>query len=370
MTFFNEKAFFSTSKDDEIKDTELKINELIDLLQKEHDSMAESAQPERGAFDDLLTLRERGWLHSAPQPRKYLFCTQEAYGQESGFLPEGKMCMIVSPGGCGKTFLLTHCALAAATGTSWLHTKAVKPIKVLFIAAEEDESELWIRFHNMAKHLGFHQNSELLNLALDNIIPLANRGICQRLIDNNGDPKKAYLDLQEVLENDHEIKLVILDPAARFMGSETETDNAAATDWVNLIDALTLTGGCPTVLVAHHTNKAAISPVGNDKVPSLNQSISRGASALVDGCRWLMGLQRSEMEGSQRRIFIKMLKSNYSKLGQMLEFEQDYENSGTLKFIGEVSPELAKAKKIDSSWERDFRSKQGRINAYSEDEND
>lgn len=304
----------------------------IEMVETAHQEMLEMAQPEKGNFDDLSTLRERGWLTKAPPVRKFLFAFEEAFEQNSGFLPEGKACMIASPGGCGKTFLLAHCALAAATGTEWISAKAVRPIKVLFVAAEEEEDELWNRFYNMAKGLELNRNQHLINLALDNIIALPQRGRSQRLIDDDGEPTKSYLDLKKVIEENPDIKLVILDPAARFMGADTEINNASATDWVNLIDALTMVGGKPTVLVAHHTNKSALRPIGNDKKPIFDQTMCRGASALVDGFRWVLGLQRSEGEENQRSIFVKLLKSNYSHIGPTLEFEQDFQKGGILTF--------------------------------------
>lgn len=318
----------------------MESDNFIEMVEKVHQQMIEMAQPEKGNFDDISTLRDRGWLTKAPPNRKYIFDYQEPFEQRSGFLPEGKACMIASPGGCGKTFLLAHCALAAATGTEWINAKAVKPIKVLFIAAEEEEDELWNRFYHMVKGLELDRNKHLIDLALDNIIALPQRGRGQRLIDDNGEPTQSYLDLKKVIEENPDIKLVILDPAARFMGSETETNNAAATDWVNLIDGLTMIGGKPTVLVAHHTNKTALRPVGNDKKPIFDQSMCRGASALVDGFRWVLGLQRSEGEENHRSIFIKLLKSNYSRLGPTLEFEQDFEKGGILLFKRTVISEV------------------------------
>lgn len=322
------------------------LNTFIDAVTKQHHDMEKDAEPEKTLFEQLKNLGELQWLTQGPPRREYLFSVNES----EGFLPAGKTSMIVSPGGCGKTFLLTHCALAAATGTNWLHTKANRPIRVLFVAAEEDENELWLRFHNMGKSLGFHSVPKLFHLASKNIIPFAARGISQRLIDENGEAKKYYNDLKSFLENNEEIKLVILDPASRFMGPETETNNAAATDFINLIDGLTMVGGKPTVLIAHHTNKAALNTVSDDKLPNFSQAFSRGSSALIDGCRWMLGIQRSEMKDSQRSIFVKVLKSNYSTLGQILEFEQDYANSGTLKFIGEITPEVMKSRKIDDAW--------------------
>jgi len=324
----------------------METSDFIDNVEREHQLMIKNAQPEKGNFDDLVTLRGRGWLIKSPPSRRYLFNFQDAFEQNRGFLPEGKACMVASPGGCGKTFLLAHCALAAATGTTWINTKATCPVKVLFIAAEEEEDELWNRFYNMAKGLRLDKDKALLDLALDNIIAFPQRGKSQRLINEKGEPTKSYLDLKEAIEKNTEIKLVILDPAARFMGAETETNNAAATDWVNLIDALTMVGGNPTVLVAHHTNKSALRPVGNDKKPVFDQSMCRGASALVDGFRWVLGLQRSEGEDNQKSIFIKLLKSNYSHIGPTLEFEQDFQNGGILKFKGELKADTQSVNKF------------------------
>jgi len=344
----------------------LDLNTFFDAVKKQQQAMEKDAEPEKNIFESLQNLGDLQWLIKTPPPRKYLFNASES----EGFLPSGKTSMIISPGGCGKTFLLTHCALAAATGTTWLHTKANNAVKVLFVAAEEDESELWIRFHNMAKGLGFHRNHELIKLACKNIIPLASRGICQRLIDDRGEAKKYYNDLKVFLSKNDDIQLVILDPASRFMGTETETSNAAATDFINLIDGLTMVGGKPTVLIAHHTNKSALNPVNDNKLPIFNQSFSRGSSALIDGCRWMLGIQRSDTKEAQRSIFIKVLKSNYSKLGQILEFEQDYANSGILKFIGELTPETIKNRKLDDTWQTEKFRHSMTDNPYAAEEQD
>jgi RecA-family ATPase len=330
---------------------EIDIEAAFENLIEQHEKMETAAQPDNNVFNNLKDLEQLGWLTEKPQARKYVFMSEEKDGSKSGFMPASKVCMIVSPGGCGKTFLLTHCALAAATGTNWLHTTASDPMKVLFIAAEEDKNELWLRFHNMAKSLGFQNRPNLMKLALKNIIPIADQGVSMRLINDKNEATETYNKLKALIEADKDIKLIILDPASQFMGCETETNNAAATDFVRLIGALNLIGGKPTVLISHHTNKSALNPTSNDKLPAFSQSFSRGSSALVDGARWLMGMQRSEMKDSQKSIFIKVLKSNYTKLGEILEFQQDYANSGILRYIGEASEETMKEKKISKAWQ-------------------
>jgi hypothetical protein len=82
------------------------IANFIERVQQEHEKMVELAQPEKGDYDDLFTLEERGWLLTKPPQRQYLFNYQETFDGESGFLPKGKACMIASPGGCGNWLVL------------------------------------------------------------------------------------------------------------------------------------------------------------------------------------------------------------------------------------------------------------------------
>ena len=56
-------------------------------------------------------------------------------------------------------------------------------------------------------------------------------GLC-RFTDAKDKPTDNLKYFKEYLENHPDIKLVILDPASRFLGPNCEIDNAAATDWV------------------------------------------------------------------------------------------------------------------------------------------
>ena len=83
--------------------------------------------------------------------------------------------------------------------------------------------------------------------------------------------------------------LIILDPISRFAGASAETDNASATELIALLERLTLElRGRPTVLFGHHMNKTG---VGNH---STDQGASRGSSALTDGVRLQINLDRGE----------------------------------------------------------------------------
>jgi hypothetical protein len=103
--------------------------------------------------------------------------------------------------------------------------------------------------------------------------------------------------------------LVILDPLSRFGGLEAEVDNGLATRTVGALERLTRLPGEPAVLVAHHERKGG--GKGTDAV--------RGASALVDGARWVARLQPVELGGRRwrskaghRAVWLRLVKTNYT----------------------------------------------------------
>ena len=105
-------------------------------------------------------------------------------------------------------------------------------------------------------------------------------------------------------------RLIILDPLSRFAGPDSETDNSAATRFVQSVESLTKAPGNPAVLLAHHTPK---STRGKD-TDSLDANAVRGASALVDGVRWAATLLAdSSGDGDTiRTATLQLAKSNYT----------------------------------------------------------
>lgn len=126
-----------------------------------------------------------------------------------------------------------------------------------------------------------------LKLSCEIVLLPMSGGLC-RFTDAKGKPTDNLKYFKEYLENHPDIKLVILDPASRFL--------AAATDWVAAINQLTQIKSSPTVIVSHHANKSAIRLVKGSKDVIFDQSIIRGASGLVDGVRLVLGMQKKEQD--------------------------------------------------------------------------
>lgn len=269
--------------------------------------------------------------------REYLFYEKSAFGIENGFLPSGETCLLAAAGGCGKTYLLMQAAIAAACGGHWLNAKAKEPIKVLFLAAEEKQDEIDRRAQAVARAMGLYKNTKLLELATNNLRLFGRLGNNERLMTKEGEPRDAYNKLKFFLEKNPDIKLVILDPAADYMAGEEEKDASLAKDWAKLLSALTLTEGAPTILVAHHTRKdsgntSIFKASEKDKIPDLLADSIRGSGGIVQSFRWAMLLDRREYDDRTEKVFVRVVKTNYTGKSGVLQFEPDKSNSGILKF--------------------------------------
>ena len=257
------------------------------------------ADPPEGAAAALagwVRLEDLGepWLVEDPPPMPRLLQTPDG---KSCFLPRGKVGMLVAAGGRGKSQALADLAVAVASGGSWLRTYPVKaPGRVLLAYGEEDLDEARRRLHRTARAAGLlpdHRGTwaadgaDRFALLLRNLELLPLYGQPAALVDPDApDLASTFAEalLAKLAEPGEPWALVILDPGARFMGPMAETDNAAATRFVEVLEQLTQIPGGPTVLLAHHTNKAALAEEDS------NQGAARGSSALVDGARWVANL--------------------------------------------------------------------------------
>jgi RecA-family ATPase len=300
--------------------------ELINTTRIEMDKNSIPDNP----YADLGNMKKEGYDLSKTLEQKYLFNQPGPFQIETGFIPEGIVCMLVSPGGCGKTYALMQCAIAAATKTKWFdYYNPTKNFKTLFIAAEEDRTFVHNRMKFIASGLGFINNKSILEKIYENIHMISLNGKMHRLTNEKGQITDHFKYLKNYLEENPEIKLVCLDPASRFLGPSCEIDNAAATDWVAALNEITQIESKPTIIVSHHANKSAIRPISGGREAIFDQSITRGASGLVDGVRLVLGMQRKE-EDKKCSIVFKIFKTNVCDTGEHVELTIDRSHGGIL----------------------------------------
>lgn len=239
------------------------------------------------------------------------------------FLPQGKVGIFVAPGGTGKTQALSQLAVAVATGQPWLNCCRVAPIpgkfgnkgRVLLALGEEDKNEISRRIGPFVRnHLSELTPDEKHTFETDlrkNLKPFALDRVSPRMLGAKPQYEEeaffsAFCRMIDQGE-DNPWRLIILDPGSRFMGPDCETDNNAATRFIELIEQLTRLPGNPTVLLAHHTRKGT--GKGNN-----NKDAARGASALTDGARWVAQLTQlvDEEDKPTGTIELTISKSNYT----------------------------------------------------------
>jgi hypothetical protein len=113
-------------------------------------TVEQSESPKGNSWTARLVANQDAWATVAPPKREWLLRDARS-SLSNGVLPLGKVGLFISEGGLGKTMALVQCAIAVATGSTWLGSYSTKPGRVLLILGEEDAEEVRRRFYNAVK---------------------------------------------------------------------------------------------------------------------------------------------------------------------------------------------------------------------------
>ena len=260
-----------------------------------------------GIVDDIAKYKAINLLSSTPPPCRYVI---------DGFLPEPITAAIVAPGSTGKSFYLMQMAACAASGLPFFGCSVSRPGGVLMLSAEDDQDEIARRLHAVRDRLKLNSDltDEQEKLLGENFYPVT------RLADDNRITVKlnGTVDWNSALINSiirtakdiPNLRLIILDPVARFRGGD-ENANEDATKFVEALEKIRKETGV-TVLCAHHSRKGGTGESAED---------IRGASAFVDALRFAATLYCPSVDDAkklgiaeeERRSWVRMMvvKSNY-----------------------------------------------------------
>lgn len=300
----------------------------------------------RPTWEDRVTLAPREWFGEAPKPRTWLLRDRRT---GDGVLPVGKVGMLIGEGGVSKTMALIALGLAVATGSDWLGTYSVtKPGRVLMILGEEDAEEVHRRLYHAGK-AGRVAPPELGSVV---VLPLSGVPCTMIETDNHGNPQDAafLLWLRGYVKASGPFDLIIVDPLSRFAGVDAETDNAAATRFVQALESLATETGAD-VIVCHHTNKTS-----RQAGTPASGAAARGSSAFYDGVRWAAALtaERVKTEGPEEAahigevVTLTVVKSNYSMKGDPLLLRRDREHGGALVPLDQADLETVAASRANA----------------------
>jgi len=266
---------------------------------------------------------EQVWSQGEPPPRRWLLTRPADNAGEDrseggiGYLPRGKVGMVAAAGGAGKTMALLQLGVSVATGRPWLgqHGFTVPPDacgNVCLLLAEEDSEEVQRRLVYIKTTLGIE--SEEWQLVRKRLFILPFAGTPAQFIESTGERSgtretEFFSRFKRRLAR-NTWSLIVLDPLSRLATAETEVDNHHATRFISTIEQLVKMPGEPTVIVAHHTSKAARGGVGAGSA-----NAARGASGLTDGVRWVANLDNSiasDDKSAPPQLGLSLTKHNYN----------------------------------------------------------
>jgi hypothetical protein len=262
------------------------------------------------------------------------------------FLRKGILAMLVGAGGVGKTHALAQLALSLATGYPWLDLFPIeKPGHVFLGLGENHLTDIHRLLRKVAKKfLNQSKNEQLVFFdrdpilaAMERIAPMAFSGVNAAFI-HQGQPTPFFKTLFASLkaaEPPEGWSCIILDPISRFIGMDAETDNAAATQFIALLEKLSIDlKGNPTIIFGHHMNKGGVSGLNTD------QAAARGSSAITDGVRWQVNLEKNKQDdlnpNASKEVVFRHVKSNFTAILPMHILKKD--EMGCLSGSGKYAP--------------------------------
>jgi RecA-family ATPase len=268
---------------------------------------------------DLEEARVQRMVDTDPPPRRWVL---------PDFLPLGIVGLLAAPGGTSKSQFVLQLAYAVASGEPLLgRWQPAEPAGVLVLCAEDDTDEIHRRLHRV--HKAQRDQLKEAGPVAHNLFIKSTVGLPSLLTETKptGEVGRTALATRLVMTAQQipNLKLVIVDPCSRFRGGE-ENKNEDATRFVEALEFVAQTLGA-TVIGTHHTNKSSS---GFDEA---SQNASRGASALSDGVRWQLALQRLTKDRAKSRLVaederathveLSLVKTNYTAPMEPLLLRRD-----------------------------------------------
>lgn len=267
--------------------------------------------PDRSSTNPILARQRISPLAAMRSPRPVLDFVLPG-------LLRGTTGLIVAPGATGKTWLSLQLAAAVGGGLpicggAW--DQPERAGRVLVLGWEDPEQIIEDRLHVLMHYLSDGGISdESLDLIDRNVDIVSMHGDTSLLLQRDGAPGPLVQHLVDAAAG-REYRLVTLDPLSRILGAD-ENDNGLATRGVSMLEHVAHASGAAVVALHHAAKYAAANGQSSE------QTAARGASALVDGVRWMSTLStmtaaeaaEHDVEEVMRRFWVRLAvpKANYT----------------------------------------------------------
>lgn len=228
-------------------------------------------------------------------------------------LPLQEVGLLVAPGATGKSFFILNLLLASC-GLTYNHF-IEKPVKTLYVSLEDRLEDIQRRLYAYKKALNLTE--EILDGTELDFKIIENKSTDRLIIKDV--PQKdnpLFQELSQII-SDEGYELVIVDTLIKAYSGFDENNNADMAMVLSHFNTLAIDNNC-SILLLHHTNKGAVS-----KNAEINQSISRGASSLVDNARFVLSLSKN---ADDTGVICQSVKTNFSPPTRC-EYRRDYKGA-------------------------------------------
>ena len=244
----------------------------------------------------------------------------------------GKVGAVVVPGGSSKSQWMLQLGVSVTTGIPLAdHWEVGETGGVIVFFAADDDDEIHRRLHRIQNHLTIAGHRAALEPMAERLYIYSTIGT-DTLLTKKGNTGEVSATvtvdrIAALARQVPDLRLIVIDPGSRFRGGE-ENSNEDATRFVEALEKLAQRTGA-TVMLAHHANK------NSSTTGDVSQGALRGASALTDGLRWQMNLNRPTdaqaktfdlpKDALGRYVAATVTKTNYSAIPTpvLLERGQD-----------------------------------------------
>lgn len=198
-----------------------------------------------------------------------------------GWMQRGKVGLIASEGGTGKTTMLVHMGVAIVLGREWMG-RIVRQGPFMLLSRDDDQDDLDAVVQEVCLALKLSDDEQVLVERDLYVISLRSHPQF-KLIAENGRSWHASAFVPELMKEVERIRPVALaiDTVRQFSGVES-TDEGAQIVFMSVAAQIAALG--PSVIVAHHVGKQA----AREKIVDMYSAI--GSSALSDNARFMWRL--------------------------------------------------------------------------------
>jgi|GEM_PF-5979549 len=201
-------------------------------------------------------------------------------GTERRFISKGGSFLFIGPSGIGKSTLMTNMAAHWAAGRPWHGINVRRPLKILFIQAENDADDLAEMFSEAVRGIERDLGAEAAQLARRNML------FCSESTKTG----EAWCKWLEGMIRETGADLVIADPLLSYFGDDISSQKACSIFFRNHLQPVLHRSGA-IVGFCHHTGKTSADAKARSHWSASDYSyIGIGSSELTNWPRAIMTL--------------------------------------------------------------------------------